>query len=499
MPDEYQVDPSVGIVPDPDHLPKDTIDEFKANDAGNGERLVDLKRDVIRYVEDTDQWLIWDGMRWKPDTGTAILRHAIEVAREVQGRLPAEVKGHSKEAEATRAAVVRWCNRSLDEPRLKAAINNAKADARIIVQSSDLDTQVAYLNTPGGVYDMANGAVLKHDPALMITKITLGNPAGAADMSRPDGALWASLLGRWQPDATLRAWLQALMAGSAIGRSSERLVIHRGGGLNGKSRFLDANRAALGDYALATRSELLTGTSRNSAEAPTPALMALRNVRLAAVDELDEGAVLNSMIIKQLCGGSVISARQLYGQEVTYTPTADIHTMTNHEPAVTDASHGAWRRLVLAPWPVRIPEDEKDESLIERVRSQTVADQVVAWLIRGAEMLFSTGMPDTPAEVASAQEEYRLANDDVQNFLNTCNVISVHEDPEDPAFDTYTIASATLWDCFQSWWMSHNQNTREMRLTDQKFYRDLAVKGYRAEKRNGERVRVGIKARFGGI
>ena len=52
-------------------------------DIGNGERLVDLFGDRIRYCHGWRSWLIWSGTRWMMDTTKEIEHLAKQVVRSI--------------------------------------------------------------------------------------------------------------------------------------------------------------------------------------------------------------------------------------------------------------------------------------------------------------------------------------------------------------------------------------------------------------------------------
>ena len=58
------------------HIPPPTVDEIIAlnrhdnintSDTGNAKRFVRLYGEVVRYVPDTESWLVWNGTHWEPD------------------------------------------------------------------------------------------------------------------------------------------------------------------------------------------------------------------------------------------------------------------------------------------------------------------------------------------------------------------------------------------------------------------------------------------------
>src|SRR5262249_41436064 len=146
----------------------------------------------LRYVAPWGMWLLWDATRWKEERTLKAFDLARALARDFASTLKPEDRSSITSA-TTVAAIERL----------------ARADRRHAAVVDQWDADPWLLNTPGGIVDLRAGAVLPHDPAKYMTKITAVPPGGECP-------LWHKFLneitgGDWE----LKAFLQRL-AGYAL-------------------------------------------------------------------------------------------------------------------------------------------------------------------------------------------------------------------------------------------------------------------------------------------
>jgi putative DNA primase/helicase len=89
----------------------------------------------------------------------------------------------------------------------------------------------------------------------------------------------------------------------------------------------------LGDYADSLEPEAVTVTGRpRDANAPSPAIAAMKGKRLVRVSETEEGARLAAALIKKLSGGDMLTGRFLHRDLIHFMPTLKLFIYTNHVP-----------------------------------------------------------------------------------------------------------------------------------------------------------------------
>jgi len=372
------------------------------DDIANADRYAAEHAERLRHVTGfTPPWLVWDGRRWAPDeTG-----EHIEAAKATADRLFREAVDRDEKW-------AKYASDSRQAGRLRAMIGLAESDPRLSRRARDFDCDPWLLNTPSGTLDLRTGELSGHDPADGLTMLT-----GAA--YRPDAAAptWRAFLERvLAADPELEAFLRRLAGLSAIGAVREHvLAILWGAGANGKTTLANALHFALGDYAHAGSIELLLGRHRPGGA--TPEVADLRGRRLVTVAETREDGRLAAERVKALTGGDPITARHLYAQPFTFPPSHTTWLLTNHRPRVDDDGDAIWRRLLLVPFTVMIPDNEQEPELGARLELE--ADGILGWIVQGAREYLAAGL-NPPDAVRVATDEYRSSEDAFAAWLDEC-------------------------------------------------------------------------------
>lgn len=382
-------------------------DHRALSDLGNAERLADMHRDRLRWVDGLD-WLVWDGKRWQRDTSYAAQRLAVEAIRGIVREIPTHPAGA--------AAVTKHALRSEGANAIAAALKLLRGLPGIAHPIGDFDRDPWLLNCENGTLDLRTGALRAHDPADLITKLApVEWDAGAV---APD---FDAFLARVQPDPSTRAYVQRLMGYAATGVVREHVFpIWYGSGRNGKGTLTDAVRAALGDYATDIPAEMLT-VRKNDAH-PTER-MCLLGARFASASETESNTALAVAFVKRATGGDAITARHMGKDFVTFEPTHKIVLSTNNRPRIRENSDAIWRRVHLVPWEVQIPEGEVDAGLRDRLREEHRA-AVLRWIVDGCLAWQREGLA-APEKVVAATRAYREDSEpDVLAFLRERCVVA---------------------------------------------------------------------------
>lgn len=372
------------------------------SELGYARRLISVYGDRVRYVPAWRQWLTWDGQRWAPDaTGQAQRWMKIIARRLTTGAMAIE-------GDQERQRAVNLARRGESSAAVKGALTLAGTETGIVVTPDDLDADPFLLNCRNGTLDLRSGQLRPHDPADLLTKL-----AGAAYHPDEAGAEFTRFLERVQPDPEMRAYLARLTGHALEGRVvTHVLPIHYGAGANGKSTYIDAVLAALGDYADAADPELLTA---RTFDAHPTGIADLFGLRLAVLHESDHGRRLAEGTVKRLTGGDRLKARRMREDFWHFDPSHTFAMLTNHKPVISGTDEGVWRRVRLVPWDVVIPEAERDELLGDRLKLEL--DAVLAYLVGGYREWAGRGLDD-PKQVVRATEDYRAESDALARFLD---------------------------------------------------------------------------------
>lgn len=381
----------------------------------NAYRIVDRLGDALMFVEGLG-WHVW-GPPWRADElaahrrvhglGAIVADEAAELARWVAD---APNKAERELREQTMARRFKWAGTSESAPCIEASLRMAAT--LLACKANALDADPMLLGTPSGVLDLRTG---KHRPHCHDDRIT--KVAGCDFDARADAPTWTRFLGEiFADDSELIDYVQRLAGYTLSGMRGEHLLpILWGSGANGKSTYLAAMQAMLGDYASSAAPGLLLQRTGN--DHPT-GLADLQGRRLVVVSETGEAGRLNEEQAKLLTGGDTITARRMRMDFYTFKPTHQLMLQTNHRPRVTGTDEGVWRRLRLIPFAVTIPAAKRDPKLTEKLAGELPG--ILRWAFEGWQRYVAQGFNE-PAAVRLATADYRVASDQFGAFLSeTC-------------------------------------------------------------------------------
>ncbi len=236
---------------------------------------------------------------------------------------------------------------------------------------------------------------------------------------------FGQFLDRIQPITEMRRFLQRWYGLSTTALTGEqKLVFEHGTGGNGKSVLNDVLARLLGDYAATAKIESLTGRNKRGGGDATPDLVPLIGARMVRASEPEEGERLQEGMIKELTGGEPILVRALHSDFVTVYPQFKLTISGNHKPDIRGTDDGIWRRLLLVPFAVQIPKDERDPHMVDKLLQE--GPGILNWLIEGLLDYLANGLQE-PDMVLEATSNFRAESDPVGAFLTDCTTVTGQE------------------------------------------------------------------------
>jgi putative DNA primase/helicase len=373
---------------------------FPLTDLGNSERYVARVGNELLYCKLWGDWLYQDGRRWKVDG----IGQPITLAKLVVRTIYAEAA--DAETKEQRKALSTWAIKSEAEARINAMVSLARS--ALPAEPGQFDTDPWLLNVRNGTLDLRSGTLREHRSSDYITKLISIEYDPSAECPR-----WLAFLERVLPDPEVRKFIQRAAGYSATGSARERCVlIPHGSGKNGKGVLLQTLRLVLGEYAVRTPSE--TFLAKRSDAIPNDVAQ-LRGARFVFASETNEGRRLAEATIKDLTGGEDISARFMRGEWFSFAPTFTPWLATNHRPVIRGSDPAIWDRVRLIPFSVRIPDEEQDPELTEKLRAEYPG--ILTWIVRGAVDWYANGL-GTPEAVRSATKSYQSEMDLMGAFID---------------------------------------------------------------------------------
>jgi putative DNA primase/helicase len=338
------------------------------------------------------------------DRSGTVERFAKETVRTMYGEASAIPN------DETRRTAAKWAMRSESRERIKAMVELAKSEPGIPVSPEDLDCDGWLLNVESGTLDLRTGKLKAHERKDLITKL-----APVTYDPGTEAPTFRKFIERILPSEALRTFVKRAVGYSLTGDSSERafLILH-GSGKNGKSTLLEAIQVMLGDYAMTTPVETLL--LKPAGGIPND-IARLKGARFVSASENERGRKLAEALVKAMTGKDTISARFMRGEFFDFRPTHKLWLATNHKPEISGTDPAIWDRIKLVPFNVRIPEDEQDKHLDEKLEAELSG--ILAWAVEGCLEWQHEGLPD-PDEVRAATEGYKAEMDPLARFIEEC-------------------------------------------------------------------------------
>jgi putative DNA primase/helicase len=270
-------------------------------------------------------------------------------------------------------------------------------------RTEDFDAKPWLLNTPNCTINLRTREARQHDPNDLLMQITR---AEFRKGSYNTSTIFRPMLERIQPDDTTLEYLQRVAGSALLGDHREDNFVIRLGelGSNGKTVLDGAFRHALGDYAnIAPRETIMeTGFTHSSDN------IVLFRKRYVSIDETNRGERIDEAKMKSLTGGGTLTGRDLYEKRVSWEPTHTLTLMTNHGPKVSGDDKASWRRIVVIPFNVRIPDPNPNDPSAADVglsaHLQDDADAVLDFLLKGYVRYLDSGLADVPEKVVAGDD-----------------------------------------------------------------------------------------------
>lgn len=387
--------------------------EYSRTDMGNARRFVDQHGDTLRFNHSQARWLVWDGQRWNPDMDGEAQRLAKATVTSMYDELA------TYQDKDQHDAFKAFIKRSESRARLESMLAVAESEPEVAITQDALDAHPWLLNCLNGVLDLRTGTLGAHDPTLLLTKI-----APVAYEPGAESELWTRFLrDSTRDDEEMVAFLARAVGYTLTGDiREEKLFFVHGPTNSGKSTFLEAIKACLGDYA--TTADFETFLARSFVGGPRPDIARLAGARFVASIEVDEGKHLAEGLVKQITGGDTIAARFLYQETFEFLPQFKLWLAANHAPEVKHDDLAMWRRILRLPFDVTVPKEKRDPTLKTRLKNDPAErSAVLAWAMRGCLDWQAQGL-NVPMRVELATQEYRRTQDPLADFVDAYAMLS---------------------------------------------------------------------------
>ena len=380
--------------------------EHAETDIGNGERFLQAFGDMFRVLDGKTWFAFYDGIWRRELAGEA----AFEAAK-------AAVSAMQTFARRRGFRGAEWASSSASLPRLKAMLRCAAS--RLSTRMSAFNKRHNLLAVQNGVIEFRNDVTLGyhvvHREAHADDLIT--QQADCVYDAEAQAPLWRQHLERILPNAATREYVQCLFGYVLLGGASrQEIYFFHGKGGDGKSTTVDVIREVLGGYAVSLDSKLLIQSGgRRGADDASPTLVSLgEGVRLASASEPQRSQPLDEAMTKKLASTTSFKARRPYGDlqdiEINFKVIVECNQLPRYR-----FDDGMARRLIVVPFKVQIPHDERDYDLKDKLLEERSG--ILNWMIEGALMNKRSVMP-MPKEVEEATLAYQRLDLSVEQWVD---------------------------------------------------------------------------------
>lgn len=218
--------------------------------------------------------------------------------------------------------------------------------------------------------------------------------------------LWLNFLNRVIPEAEMQMVL-AEYIGYCFTKNMklEKMAVFYGTGCNGKSVTMDVIERIMGRENVSHVS-LCAATTDD--EKRTHLEGKLVNISPESSKEIDAAT------LKQLVSGEPVNVRKLYVGSYIIYDYAKLITSFNQLPP-TERTFGYFRRWLLFPFQVTIPEEEQDINLVYKLCEELPG--IMNWVLEGLKRLTTNKMFTNSPSCVTALNDYRKRTNSALMFL----------------------------------------------------------------------------------
>lgn len=361
--------------------------------------FVDWLGRLVRYVIDADQWYVWDGNHWVPDTKSRV--HTLNLTQEVLRQLRERITNSNSETlDTDRDAQLRALTQWESLAKKRAMLDVAETDARIQLKVTELDADPFTLVVKNGTLDLRTQTLRESRPEDHCTQVAA--VAFDANAQCPEWERHIKMVSRRRDgteDPSLASFLQRWAGYTLTGLVTEqKFFFGFGEGNNGKNVLIETLLGLLGTYAIRGSAQILTGSGREH----ETIIADLAGARMVFIDETPHGRI-NEARVKALTGSSKMRARKIAKDSFEFDARFKLWIAGNNKPRVADTTKGFWRRLDLVPFDTII--ENRIVGFVDILQAEWPG--ILNWALVGLKDYMEMRGLGEPSRVTSAGEEYR--------------------------------------------------------------------------------------------
>jgi putative DNA primase/helicase len=167
--------------------------------------------------------------------------------------------------------------------------------------------------------------------------------------------------------------------------------------------------------------------------------------------------------LKDLSGGDSLTGRYLFQEYVEFKPMHSLWLYGNTKPSITGTDNGIWRRIVILPFNVTIPDSERIPRHILQTNLLSNKQGIFNWLIEGLINYREQGLM-LPPILVTEMNDYRASLDETMNFISDCIIIEKNAQ----------CMGSEIVNNYETWCQNHGISSSGKK----KLYANLVNKGF---------------------
>lgn len=232
------------------------------------------------------------------------------------------------------------------------------------------------------------------------------------DPHAPSPSDFIEFIHRILPDEDVRLRVQEYLGYTLLSDTRfQRAQIWLGTGANGKGTLANLVQA-LHQKTAAVQLDCLEGFR----------MAGMIGASLIYCDEAPQRNI-NEQAMKSLIAGELVQIDRKHRDPLTVRVNGKWLILANHIPSVADQSTGFWRRFDVVPFPVEIPEKDRDPMLAKRIIAHELPG-VLNWCLDGLARLLARGRFNEvlPATMLSATQAAKTETNSVHAWCNDVGI-----------------------------------------------------------------------------
>lgn len=401
-------------------------------------------------------WVIYDGRIWvegeaDPMAASAKLQEIIRMESDMISA-------------GQREAVQRAMERARSGHTVSTVLNILSRDRTpgYRFKHDDLNPDDWVLGVQNGVLDLRTGELREYTREDLITRQANTEWRGAdADCPVFEETLSMALRDK-TPEEKRETYelLQVFFGACLTGVSFKNFLVLHGPGNTGKSTIIESFAWMLGDYAGNAPRGVLT-MKRYAKDRHSTDLTEIEGRRFIYAAEPGPDEIINTELIKDITGGTSLTARRLYQNNYTFQTKAKPLIDTNTPLVLEDASPALEERMISLGFLAPVPDERR------RTRNAVMSDLkreapgILAWAWQGLQRIIQAGTPgDLTVFIGDSVRKERRSIMKIHDLLGQWMEDCLSRD------DSWQITHYDAWQSYNSWCLYYNVQPGDKRRFD---------------------------------